>query len=152
MIVRGDLFEHLNYDENTLIVHVCNDVGKWGSGFVLEISKYNEEPQRVFRTSYYVGLSSGLGAIQVCDFIGKVKVINMIAQSGIKSISNPVPLNYEALRGCLQDVRHIAKQGEYKVVMPKIGAARAGGDWSKIYSIIEDELINHNIKTEVYIL
>ena len=28
-----------------IIVHVCNDIGKWGKGFVLAISKRWKEPQ-----------------------------------------------------------------------------------------------------------
>ena len=34
---------------NKIIAHVCNDLGGWGKGFVLEISKRWEEPEIQYR-------------------------------------------------------------------------------------------------------
>jgi hypothetical protein len=35
-----------------VIVHVCNDVGKWGRGFVLALSRKWAEPERRERAWY----------------------------------------------------------------------------------------------------
>ncbi len=39
--IEGDLFSLLPFDEPTtkVIPHVCNDIGAWGSGFVIAVSK-----------------------------------------------------------------------------------------------------------------
>jgi len=34
---------------NKIIAHICNDVGGWGKGFVLAISKSWPEPERKYR-------------------------------------------------------------------------------------------------------
>jgi len=34
---------------NKVLVHVCNDVGAWGKGFVLAISKRWKEPEKQYR-------------------------------------------------------------------------------------------------------
>ena len=35
-----------------IIAHVCNDMGAWGRGFVLAISKLSPAPERGFREWY----------------------------------------------------------------------------------------------------
>jgi O-acetyl-ADP-ribose deacetylase (regulator of RNase III) len=34
---------------NKIIVHICNDIGGWGKGFVMAISKRWKEPERKYR-------------------------------------------------------------------------------------------------------
>ena len=38
-------------DGHKIIVHVCNDLGKWGKGFVLAISKRWKEPEATYRAA-----------------------------------------------------------------------------------------------------
>jgi len=45
-------------DGHKIIVHVCNDLGKWGKGFVLAISKRWKEPEATYRAAYAVDVSS----------------------------------------------------------------------------------------------
>lgn len=37
---------------NKIIVHICNDVGGWGKGFVLAISKKWKQPEQNYREWY----------------------------------------------------------------------------------------------------
>ncbi|WP_228098667.1 hypothetical protein [Pedobacter sp. MC2016-24] len=37
------------YSGNKIIVHVCNDIGGWGKGFVMAISKRWKEPEKRYR-------------------------------------------------------------------------------------------------------
>ncbi len=39
-------------DGARIIVHVCNDVGGWGKGFVLAVSRRWPEPEREYRRWY----------------------------------------------------------------------------------------------------
>lgn len=39
-----------NGDGPRIIVHVCNDVGGWGKGFVVAVSKRWREPERRYRS------------------------------------------------------------------------------------------------------
>src|SRR5258707_4996004 len=49
-----------------IVCHICNDIGGWGKGFVLAISKRWEEPEAAYR-AWYADRSSndfGLGGVQ----------------------------------------------------------------------------------------
>lgn len=49
-----------------IICHICNDLGKWGKGFVLALSKRWEKPEAEYRAWHAAGTGSGfeLGAVQ----------------------------------------------------------------------------------------
>ncbi len=51
---------------NRVICHVCNDIGGWGRGFVLALSKRWKEPETQYRAWYKLGSTGGfrLGTIQ----------------------------------------------------------------------------------------
>ncbi|RYD20572.1 MAG: hypothetical protein EOP88_14530 [Verrucomicrobiaceae bacterium] len=46
-------------------------------------------------------------------------------------------VDYSAIRSCFQWIRQ--NHGAKRVGLPKIGAGLAGGDWSKIATIIDEE-------------
>lgn len=37
------------YSGPAILVHVCNDLGKWGAGFVLAVSRRWPEPEAAYR-------------------------------------------------------------------------------------------------------
>ena len=45
----------------TIIAHVCNDVGGWGSGFVVPLGKTWPQTENRYRSWHRVGLDSGSG-------------------------------------------------------------------------------------------
>ena len=130
-----------------IIAHVCNNKGGWGRGFVLSISKRWRGPEQFFRAS---AKRAELGDIQVSRVEETVWVANMIAQNGYQSKDNPIPLDYRALRSCLQQVATLARQRGASVHMPRIGCGLAGGSWETVEKILQD--VFSNIEVYVYSL
>lgn len=157
--VRGDATRPVG-DGPKAIVHVCNNVGGWGAGFVLAVSRRWEQPEEAYREQAKSGLS--LGEIQVVRVEPELFVINMISQAGygttrVKHMDDPdykedflPPIRYWALEACLR------KAGEYcfingmSVHMPRIGCALAGGSWAKVSAIVEKQLVERGVPVTVY--
>ncbi len=52
-----------------VIAHVCNDLGGWGKGFVLAVSKRWAEPERAYREWHRGRAGNARGvAVTVYDF------------------------------------------------------------------------------------
>ncbi len=137
---------------NRIIAHICNDLGGWGKGFVLAISKRWPGPEAEYR-AWHKGRSEndfGLGAIQVVQVEPYIWVANMVAQRGMKSGSNGPPIRYEAVRACLRKLAVEAKELGASVHMPRIGCGLAGGRWEEIEPLISDELGSKGIEATVY--
>lgn len=136
-----------------IIVHICNDQGGWGAGFVLAISKKWKEPEENYRNWYrnrteFKGDDAfELGNVQIVATSDKdIFVANMIAQHGFGGIA----VKYDMLRKCLGKVAIAAKEHNAIVAMPLIGTGLAGGSWNLIEPIIEDELCKKNVTVTVY--
>lgn len=140
---------------NKCIVHICNDIGAWGSGFVMAISERWDEPEATYRRiakSRPEELT--LGNYQLVLVEDDIIVANMIAQHGIRTRKNrnaPAPIRYDALRECLRKVAgNLAAWRDSSIHMPRIGCGRAGGKWEKVEPIIKDELIDKGFDVYVY--
>jgi O-acetyl-ADP-ribose deacetylase (regulator of RNase III) len=130
---------------NRIIAHVCNDVGKWGKGFVLAISKLWPEPQAEF-LDLHSRQSLKLGAVQLVRVEKSVWVANMVAQRDVRTRGCVPPIRYDALEKCLGELGFHAHQFQASIHMPRIGCGLAGGKWEKVQSLITDTLPG----TEVY--
>jgi O-acetyl-ADP-ribose deacetylase (regulator of RNase III) len=137
---------------NRIIAHVCNDVGGWGKGFVLAISRRWPEPEAEYRKWYASGKDGGfaLGETQFVQVEPYVWVANMVAQRGIKTGSSGPPIRYEAVAACLEKVAEKAVELSASVHMPRIGCGLAGGDWSRIEPLIEEHLCGRGVAATVY--
>jgi O-acetyl-ADP-ribose deacetylase (regulator of RNase III) len=135
-----------------IICHVCNDIGKWGKGFVLAISQRWEQPEAEYRVWYQSGMKAGfeLGAVQFVQVEPYIWVANMIGQRGIKKGSSGPPIRYEAVSSCLRQVAVKARELTATVHMPRIGCGLAGGNWSKIEPLIEEFLCKPGVAVTVY--
>ena len=135
-----------------IIVHICNNIGGWGKGFVLAVSKRWKTPEKEYREWHRNRAKNDfkLGAIQVIKVDQYTYVGNMIAQQGIKTGSNGVPIRYEAVKECLSKIVAEAKDLNASVHMPRIGCGLAGGKWEKIEPIINKTLLANDIATYVY--
>jgi O-acetyl-ADP-ribose deacetylase (regulator of RNase III) len=131
-----------------LILHVCNDVGAWGAGFVMALSRRWKAPQQFYLESPF---SKRLSVIQPVKVESDINVINMIAQHGFPSPQQPCALDYRALHECL---RHIvfAYEGmeNVSIHMPRIGCGIAGGDWSRVELIVQETLSKAGFPVTVY--
>src|SRR5690606_12743464 len=60
---KGDLFEKIKIhqkDKHICIPHVCNDIGAWGSGFVVALSKFSRAPEEKYRKWHTTGYDQGI--------------------------------------------------------------------------------------------
>jgi O-acetyl-ADP-ribose deacetylase (regulator of RNase III) len=137
---------------NKIIAHVCNDLGGWGKGFVVAVSKRWQEPETAYRAWHKDRSKNdfGLGAIQVVQVEPYIWVANMIAQRRMKTGSSGPPIRYEAVRTCLRKLAIKAKELGASIHMPRIGCGLAGGRWEEIEPIILDELVSQGIEATVY--
>src|SRR5690606_39335667 len=91
--VKGDATQPLTQG-NKVIVHVCNDVGGWGKGFVLALSKHWPEPEAHYR-EWYAGRGGNdfaLGAVQLVRVAPEVWVANLIGQEGLHPVRGVPPI------------------------------------------------------------
>ncbi|MEO1029863.1 MAG: macro domain-containing protein [Bacteroidota bacterium] len=135
-----------------IIAHICNDVGAWGKGFVLAISKRWKEPEAAYRLWYRNRIKNDfqLGNIAIVQVEEYVYVANMIGQKGIKIRSRSIPVRYDAVQECLKKLSIQAKKLEASVHMPRIGCGLAGGRWDEVEPLINATLMANNIETFVY--
>lgn len=129
-----------------VIPHIVNNIGCWGRGFVLAITKrFGKSPESAYKTWFYEQ-SFSLGKIQIVKVSSNIHVINMVAQKGIISRDNPKPLDLISLDYCLKEVYKIAKTENVTVHMPRIGCGLAGGKWEEV-----EPLIRKHISVETYV-
>lgn len=135
-----------------IIAHVCNDLGRWGKGFVLAISKRWAKPESEFRLWARTGGEHPfqLGAVQFVMVEPKLWVANMIGQHDIYPTKAGPPVRYDAISTSLAKVGEFAVEQEASVHMPRIGCGLAGGEWSRVEAIIGDTLIAKGVQVFVY--
>lgn len=132
---------------NKIIAHVCNNVGGWGRGFVLSLSKRWPEAEKQYR-EWFVNQPSMLLMLGDVQFVPvhhdgappdwtRTFVANMVAQHGVQPINRIPPIRYNALERCLEEVSSFAKHlGGASIHMPRIGCGLAGGRWHEVEPII----------------
>ena len=135
-----------------IICHICNDLGGWGKGFVLAISKRWPEPEKDYREWHRHRAKNdfALGVVRFVNVGSYMAVANMVAQRGMKTGSNGPPIRYDAVSKCLEAVSQEAAARNASVHMPRIGCGLAGGKWEKIEPIIEAELVTKGVDVYVY--
>ena len=124
-------------EKNTnIIVHICNNIGAWGAGFVLAISNKWKKPEISYKNlgNYH------MGEIEMVKVEHNTYVINMIAQDGI-GYTDKCRVSYTDLKTCLNKVSHNIKAlPNVSIHMPRIGCGLGGGKWDTVEHIIKDEL------------
>lgn len=137
-----------------IIMHVCNDRGGWGSGFVLALSKRWPEPEARYRSMGGACVRGMVQIVAVDQGRECIMVANMIAQRGYgASNTSPhqngvpnlqVPLDYDALSRCLRYVADCARfiDASTTVHAPRIGCGLAGGTWDRVEPLIVEAFDN----------
>lgn len=117
-----------------IIPHVCNDIGLWGSGVVMAISKRWKEPEIEYRKiEKYL-----LGSVQFIPVSENIIVANMIGQHGVGYNKVNPPIRYDAVRTALISVNNLCEKIGATIHAPRFGAGLAGGNWNEIEKIIVD--------------
>lgn len=145
VIKKGNAIPY-DSEQKYLISHICNNIGKWGKGFVVELGKWAPEAKRV----YLEEKDYELGDVIFVLLENGHWIANIIAQDGIyNEQKNPVPIKYDALRRGLNSVGKMANLLKLDIRMPKIGTGLAKGNWETILEIIKEEVPN-NVNVEVF--
>jgi O-acetyl-ADP-ribose deacetylase (regulator of RNase III) len=149
--VRGDATTPLGKGPK-VIAHVCNDLGGWGKGFVLAVSRRWSEPEAAYRRWHRerAGNDFGLGAVQVVQVERLVWVANMVGQRGTRTGSKGVPVRYEAIDTALGALAGRAAELGASVHMPRIGCGLAGGRWERVEPLVVARLAGRGIPVTVY--
>ncbi|MEO0477380.1 MAG: macro domain-containing protein [Planctomycetota bacterium] len=149
--IQGDATQPVG-DGNKIIAHVCNDIGGWGKGFVVAISKRWPQPEQDFR-EWYANREDNdfaLGSARLVQVEKDLWVANMIGQHKKTPTKGVPPVRYEAIREALDSISDEASRLNASVHMPRIGCGLAGGEWDKIEPLIKQTLCDRDIAVSVY--
>jgi len=134
-----------------VIVHICNDIGKWGKGFVMAISKKWKQPELEYRQWYKMNNDFLLGNVQFINVENDIWVANLIGQHKINKDENGnPPIRYDSILSGLEKLSLYAIENKASVHMPRIGCGLAGGTWDKIEPLVITALTEKNISVTVY--
>lgn len=135
-----------------VIAHICNDLGGWGKGFVLAISRKWPQPERDYLDWYRhrAGNDFALGAVRLIPVQADIWVANMIGQHGMRAGSDGPPIRYAAVEQCLRTLGDKAIGLRASVHMPRIGCGLAGGRWDRIEPLVEGALCERGVSVTVY--
>lgn len=135
-----------NYD---VFAHGCNCFCTMGAGIAKSLKKQ-------FPTIYAAdkktknGDKSKLGTIIPVEIIDNKYIINAYTQYDYGGMGKNA--DYKAIKKCMEEINKFMNDKNLKhLVLPKIGAGLAGGNWDTIERIIL-ETISNNIKIDVYYL
>ncbi|WP_328472069.1 macro domain-containing protein [Streptomyces sp. NBC_00448] len=135
-----------------VIAHVCNDLGGWGKGFVLAVSRRWPEPETAYRRWHRERARNdfGLGGVQLVRVGTYTWVANMVGQRGIRTGSKGVPVRYEAIGTALGSLADRALELGASVHMPRIGCGLAGGKWERVEPLVTARLVERGVSVTVY--
>lgn len=136
---------------NKIIVHICNDIGGWGKGFVMAVSKRWRLPEQSYRNWYKSKENFSLGAVQFVQVETDIWVANLIGQHKInKDERGNAPIRYEAVLAGLDKIGVFAVENNATVHMPRIGCGLAGGIWDQIEPLLNSAIASRDILITVY--
>lgn len=135
-----------------IVAHVCNDLGKWGKGFVLAVSRRWPLAKTAYLDWHRQRANSdfALGANQLVAVADGLWVANMIGQHGVARRGSEPPIRYAAISACLAKLAAAALEHSASVHMPRIGCSLAGGTWDEIEPRIQSELVERGVQVVVY--
>jgi len=167
--LEGDATDPVG-DSHKVIIHCVNNEGKWGSGFVLSISKRWKTPEVRYREWARFNSSRSVynldhsyskdsipfnqGQIQLVQVKEDITVCNLIGQSYTGSLEGFPPVRYGALQEGLIRLRETINSWSYEegisLHMGRICCGLAQAKWSKVETIITEVFIDTNTEIFVY--
>lgn len=133
------------------IVHIVNNLGRWGNGFVMALSKKWPKTREEYIRWFTDGRGFSLGGTLLTTVEPDIVVAHIIGQDGIRmGHGGPPPIRYDALEDGLLTVGETAREHQWSVHMPLIGTGLAGGDWKIIEPIILKAMVE--LPVTVYLL
>ncbi|MDO1451874.1 macro domain-containing protein [Rhodocytophaga aerolata] len=139
---KGDLIKKALRNEFDLIIHGCNCFCTMGAGIAKTIKEH-------FPRAYQADLKTKkgdkdkLGTISWAEEeINSRKLIVVNAYTQYDYRGRGVKADYEAIRKVFKTIKQ--QYTGLRIGYPAIGAGLAGGDWTIISRIIEEELASEN--------
>ena len=140
--VKGDLVSMLYYREFDVGIHGCNCFHKMKSGIaksMVEVFPALEDADKF--DSLYAN-EEKLGSFTSRSFsdtnMGYVTIINAYTQ--FTYARDRRVADYDAIRKVFKRIKNMFGSKGFSFGIPKIGSGLAGGDWSIISAIIEEEM------------
>lgn len=141
--IKGDLVRDAERDFD-VIGHGCNCYCTFGAGIALAVKNKWPEAYAIDRASAFADKNK-LGTYT--KWIGKdITVINMYTQWDFKG--SGVKADYDAIKNSLRAMKE--EFSGKKIGLPLIGAGLAGGDWTIISKIIEEELSGEDVTVVIW--
>lgn len=144
--MQGDMFSHTFPQDQKwkIYAHGCNTKGVMGSGVALQVKRMFPFAYNAYMLQYNTD-SLHLGRL-VSGQEGDVIILNMITQATYGRDKSIVYVSYDAVEECVRHINigcgKIKQRSVVEVVMPKVGAGLANGDWDIIEKIIEEGSTN----------
>lgn len=142
-ITKGDLIKKAINGEFDVIIHSANCFCTMGGGIAKQIKKELPEAYEVDCNT----IQGDLDKLGTCSY-AKIKrgnnnfiVVNAYGQYYYST--NKMQTNYVAIKSCMKWVKE--NFSGKKIGIPKIGAGLGGGNWEKIFKIINEELANEDV-------
>ena len=134
-----------------IIAHCCNNVGAWGAGFVLALSRRWIQPEACYlEWANQCGRNPlPLGDVQFVDVADDLVVANIIGQVMGWQHGQP-PVRYDALARGFERVAQIALARDASMHAPRLGCGLAGGDWQRVSALIETQLCARGVAVTIY--
>jgi len=122
-----------------ILIHIVNNLGGWGRGVVVAISRRWVKPEQSYRLWHAKDDNFTLGMVQLVRVQDDLIVANMVAQNGYSYKDNPA-IDYNALRTCLSKVAKRAKELGAKIIAPRLGCGLACGTWTEVEQILQETM------------
>jgi O-acetyl-ADP-ribose deacetylase (regulator of RNase III) len=141
-----------------VIAHVVNNLGGWGAGFVVALSRRWKRPELEYRAWFekhgpekFAGL---LGATQLVPVEEDVWVANIIGQHGLRrGDDGEPPVRYAAIARGFEHIADYAKaypDRRLSVHAPRLGCGLAGGSWEEIEPLLHRNLLSRGVPVTIY--
>lgn len=134
-----------------IIAQVVNTSAALGFGFGKSLAKNYPVVKKSLDSWKADKDNFKLGKSNLIKVNSELYVFQMLAQKGIFPKGDEIPLRYNELRKCLVELRETAIELDTSIHMPAIGAGQAKGDWDIIIGMIHDELVNYELKVNIYL-
>lgn len=137
-LVKGDVFT----SGANIIAHGCNCKGGYGSGVAGAMAKKHPSARNAYLMKHQ---SEGWQLGDVQFVMAKNVIIANCATQKSYLPRGKRHADYDAIRTCMEKVRDFAKQYNYTIAIPKIGAGLAGGDWKTIKKILNEVFADYDV-------
>lgn len=137
--LQGNLVEMS--EEFDVIGQGCNCFCTMGAGLAKAIRKKFPEAYEVDLTTIR-GDKTKLGTITHTKHTNPL-IVNCYSQYNYGREKGKVYCSYDAIRSCMKKIKE--EFSGKKIGLPKIGCNLAGGDWSVVRSIIDEELSGEDV-------